>query len=75
VDKTKSQSYQTLNFSFFRFSLLSLAILKQRHNFLMLQTLKINNKKQKKFSFYKEKNLVGFTPESIYAQQLIFFAK
>ncbi len=28
----------------------------------MLQTLKLNNKKQKKSSFYDEKSLVGLTP-------------
>jgi hypothetical protein len=29
----------------------------------MLQTLKLNNKKRKKASFYEEKSLVGLTPE------------
>ncbi len=38
-------------FVFFRFLLLSLAILKYRQYFLMLQTLKLNNKKWKKSSF------------------------
>ncbi len=28
----------------------------------MLQTLKLNNKKRKKSSFYDEKSLVGLTP-------------
>jgi hypothetical protein len=28
----------------------------------MLQTLKLNNKKRKKSSFYEEKSLVGLTP-------------
>ncbi len=57
-DKTRnsrSQSYKTLISSFFRFSLLSLAISKYRQYFLMLQTLKLNNKQQKKSSFYEEK--------------------
>jgi hypothetical protein len=59
---SKSQSYQTLISSFFRFSLLSLAILKYRQYFLMQQTLKLNNKKKEKSSFYEEKSLVGLTP-------------
>jgi hypothetical protein len=60
----KSQSYQTLTSSFFRFSLLSLAVLKYRKYLLMPQTLKLNNKKQKKSSFYEERrrSLVGLTP-------------
>ncbi len=29
----------------------------------MLRTLKLNNKKQKKSSFYEENSLVGLTPE------------
>ncbi len=29
----------------------------------MLQTLKLNNKKWKKSSFYEEKSLVGLTPD------------
>jgi hypothetical protein len=32
----------------------------------MLQTLKLNNKKQKKSSFYEEKRLVGLTPGRIH---------
>ncbi len=48
--KTKSQSYQTLIFLFLWFLLLSLAILKYRQYFLMLQTLKLNNKKWKSSS-------------------------
>jgi hypothetical protein len=48
--------------SFFQFSFLSLAISKYRQYFLMLQTLKLNNKKWKKSSFYEEKSLVGLTP-------------
>jgi hypothetical protein len=58
-----SQSYQILISSFFWFSLLSLAILKYRQYFCMLQTLKLNNKKWKKSLFYEEKSLVGLTPE------------
>ncbi len=50
--------HQTLISSFFRFSLISLAILKYRQYFCMLQTLNHNNKKWKKSSFYKEKSLV-----------------
>ncbi len=57
-----SQSYQILISLFFRFLLLSLAISKYIQYFLMLQTLKLSNKKRKKSSFYKEKSLVGLTP-------------
>jgi hypothetical protein len=46
------------------FSPLSLVILKYRQYFLILQTLKLNNRKQKKSSFYKEKSLVGLIPWS-----------
>jgi hypothetical protein len=59
---TWSQSYQTLISSFFWFFLLSLAISKYRQYFLMLQTLKLTNKKRKKSLFYEEKSLVGLTP-------------
>jgi hypothetical protein len=55
------QSYQTLISLFFWFLLLSLAISKYKQYFLMLQTLKLNNKKRKKSSFYEEKSLVGLT--------------
>jgi hypothetical protein len=53
------------NFNFFVFPIfaLSLAILKHRQYFDMLQTLKLNNKKQKKSLFYVEKSLVGLTPD------------
>jgi hypothetical protein len=44
----RSQSYQTLIPLFFQFSLLSLAISKYIKYFLMPQTLKPNNEKQKK---------------------------
>ncbi len=57
-----SQSYQTLISSFFGCTLVSLAISNYRQYFLMLQTLKLNNKKRKKSLFYKEKSLVGLTP-------------
>jgi hypothetical protein len=60
-----SQSYQTLISDFcyyFWFLLLSLAISKYRQYFLMLKTLKLNNEKQKKSSFYEEKSLVGLIP-------------
>ncbi len=56
---TRSQSYQTLISSFFRFSLLSLASLKYRHYFLILQK---QQKTKKKSSFYEEKILVGLIP-------------
>jgi hypothetical protein len=58
----RSQSCQTLISSFFPLLLLSLAILKYRQYFLMLQTVKLNNEKWKKSSFYEEKSLVGLTP-------------
>ncbi len=60
-----SQSYQTLISLFVQILLLSLDILKYRQYFLMLQTLKFSNKKQKKSSFYEEKSLVGLTPDQI----------
>jgi hypothetical protein len=53
--QTKSQSYQTMISSLFIFLLLSFAILKYRQYFLMLQTLKLSNKKRKKSLFYEEK--------------------
>jgi hypothetical protein len=56
------QSYKALISSFFWFSLLNSAILKYRQYFLMLQTLKLTNKKQKKSLFSEEKSLVGLTP-------------
>ncbi len=62
-DENRSQSYQTLIPSFFWFLLLSLTILKYCQYILMLQTLKPNNKKQKKSSFYEEKSLVGLAPD------------
>jgi hypothetical protein len=49
--------------SLFRFLLLSLAILKYRQYFLMLQALRLNNEKWKKSLFYEEKSLVGLTPQ------------
>jgi hypothetical protein len=67
---TRSQSYQTLISSFFQFLLLSLAISKYRQYFLMLQTLKLNNEKWKKSSFYEEKSLVGLTPDEIRDTQM-----
>jgi hypothetical protein len=60
-----SQTYQTLISSFFQFLLLSLAILKYRQYFCMLQTLKQNNKNGKKSSFYEEKSLVGLLLEAM----------
>ncbi len=62
VSVSGSQSYLTLISSFFQFFLLSLAILKHRQYFCMLQTLKLNNKKWKKSLFYEEKSLVGLAP-------------
>ncbi len=53
--ETRSHSYQILISSFFWFLLLSLTILKHRQYFLVLKTLKLNNEKQKKSSYYKEK--------------------
>ncbi len=50
------------DFLTFPFSILSLAILKYKQYFLMLQTFEVNNKKRKKSSFYVEKSLVGLTP-------------
>jgi hypothetical protein len=67
------QSYQTLISSFFKFSLLSFAILKYRQYFLMLQTLKLNNKKEKNSLFYEEKCLVGLTPGQEILNQQNFF--
>jgi hypothetical protein len=58
----RSQSYQTLISSFLQFLLLNLATSKYRQYFLILQTLKLINKKRKKYSFYEEKSLVGLTP-------------
>ncbi len=55
IFQTRSQSYQTLISLFFRFSLLSLSILKNRQYFLVLQTIKLNNKKRKKIHFTKKK--------------------
>jgi hypothetical protein len=60
-----SQSCQTLISSYFRFLLLSLALLKYRQYFFTLQTLKLNSKKREKSSFYKENSLVGLTPTKI----------
>ncbi len=51
----QSQSYQTLISSFFQFLLLSLAILKYRQYFCMLQTLKLNNKKTEKIYVLRRK--------------------
>ncbi len=59
---TAGQSYQTLISLFFRYLLLSLAILIYRQYFRMLETLKLNNKKGKKSLSYEEKRLVGLTP-------------
>ncbi len=38
----------------------------------MQQTLKLDNKKGKKSSFYEEKSLVGFTPELATSDLLSF---
>ncbi len=64
----KSRSLKSMlpNFDFFVFYqilILRLAILKYRQYFPMLQTLKLNNKKWKKSSFYGEKSLVGLTSD------------
>ncbi len=55
VSKFWSQSYQPLIFSFLKFLFLSLAILKYRQHFLMLQTLKLNNEKWKKIFVLRRK--------------------
>jgi hypothetical protein len=57
-----SQSYQTLIYLLLQFLLLSLIVLKYRQYFLMLQTLKLNNKKREKIFVLHRKSLVGFTP-------------
>jgi hypothetical protein len=54
ITKYYSPSYQFFISSFFWFSLLSLAILKYMQYFFMLQTLKLNNKKQKKIVLWKK---------------------
>ncbi len=59
---TRIQSYQTMIYLFFWFSLLGLAISKYKQYFLILQTLKLYIEKRKKYSFYEEKSLVGLTP-------------
>ncbi len=51
----RSKSYQTLISLFFQFSLWSLAISKYRQYFLMLQTLKLNNKKTEKIIVLRRK--------------------
>ncbi len=51
----RSQSYQTLISSFYRFLFLSLVILKYRQYFCMLQTLRLNNKKRKKIFVLQRK--------------------
>jgi hypothetical protein len=56
---------------FFRFLLLSLAILKYRHYFLMLQTLKLNNDKQKNSLFYKEKKFGRIDSRSLLTERKI----
>jgi hypothetical protein len=64
VDKIdpRSQSYQTLISPFFSFLLLSLSVCGTRKYCLCFEMAKLNNKKQKKSLFYKEKSLVGLTP-------------
>jgi hypothetical protein len=51
-------------FDFFVFPIFAskLGHLKYGQNFLMLQTLKLNNEKRQKSSFYEEKSLVGLAP-------------
>jgi hypothetical protein len=58
----RSQSYQTLISSFFRFSLLSLSVCRIRKYCLCFEMAKLSREKWKKSSFYKEKSLVGLTP-------------
>jgi hypothetical protein len=50
--------------SFSRFLLLSLGVCSIRKYFLYFEMANINPEKQKKFSFYGEKSLVGLTPGS-----------
>ncbi len=65
--------------SIFWFLLLSLAILKYRQYFLMLQTLKLKNKKPKKSSFYEKKfgridsRTHGFTTQVQWRATMFFF--
>ena len=58
VDPTKRFFFG--NEDFFRFLLLSLAIVQYTHFFHMLQTLKLNSKNRKTG---KKESLVGSTPE------------
>jgi hypothetical protein len=62
-----SQSYQTLISSFFRFSLLSVAISKYRQYFLMQQILKLNNKKRKKIFILGRKKFGRINSSSIFS--------
>ncbi len=66
----RSQSYQTLISSFFRFLLLSLSVCSSRKYCLYFKMDKLNSKKQKKSSFYEEKSLVGLTPDVFHWQFL-----
>ncbi len=66
TEKNLSQSYQTLISLFFRFRLLSLAILKYRQYFIMPHTLELNNKKRKRIFVLRRKNLVRLTPAVLY---------
>jgi hypothetical protein len=59
--QSRSQSYQTLISSFFRFLLLSLSVCSTRKYCLYIEMAKHKSKKWKKSSFYNEKSLVGLT--------------
>jgi hypothetical protein len=56
------------NYDFFAFLIFAIKLghFKVHTIFLMLQTLKLNNKKREKSLFYEEKSLVGLTPVSKY---------
>ncbi len=58
----RSQSYQNLISSFFRFLLLSLSVWSIQKYYLCFKMAELNKEKLKKSSFYEEKSLVGLTP-------------
>ena len=60
--KTRSQSYQTLFFFVFRFTLLSLSVCNKQKKCVYYTTAKLSSKKWKNSSFLKKKSLVGLTP-------------
>ena len=62
--ETRSQSYQTLIFPVFQFSVLSLRVCSKRKKFMYCTMAKLSSKKRINSSFPKKKSLVGLTPES-----------